>query len=354
MEQMSVATPNDASPSTVRFHPLDPRFVAFTGDLADDMAAMRAIVDARTFVEEPIAITAARLFAPFARWLDEHLESLGALVAPMSVEERAAHGRFFRERLRHFTEESEFLKRTNDRPRGYAGDSELMRMLYDPDFRGSSVFGALLHHHPARTAAAQAVRHRVGLVADVIGKHPAAGTRPLRALSLACGPARELRHLVTSASDAQALELVLADQDEEALLEACDEIARVDRAIGVPIKARTEQLSVRDVLAGKGPDLGTFDVIYTLGLLDYLPEAVAGRLVSRLAAKLRPGGTLMVGNFHVSCATRAYLDVWMDWPLLYRTEEELLALASDVEGASKEIERDPSGSQMFLRITLQS
>jgi hypothetical protein len=40
----------------------------------------------------------------------------------------------------------------------------------------------------------------------------------------------------------------------------------------------------------------------------------------------------------------------MDWPLEYRTEEQLLAIAPEASDAKSSICVDETGAQMFLRI----
>jgi hypothetical protein len=42
------------------------------------------------------------------------------------------------------------------------------------------------------------------------------------------------------------------------------------------------------------------------------------------------------------------MDYWMDWTLLYRSEEELLLLTEDLPGAEPEVSFEETGSQMFL------
>ena len=345
----------DQAPETSRARTLEPAFLDLCAALADDLASVKALVDATPAREgrSPAEI-AERFYPAFEKWLDSRLDQVAALTHWMSNEERDSHGEYLRKKLRPFTNESEFLRRTNERPRGYAGDSEMMRMIYDADFRGDSVFGRLLHRHPLESAAAQAVRHRIGLIGEVIRERRAKRAAPLRVLSLACGPARELRHIIESADDAEGIELVFADQDEDALGEARAEIAHVEESIGTSLRAGTRSVSVRDIL--RSPEataaaLGTFDVIYTLGLFDYLTEPVARKLVTALTRMLRRRGTLIVGNFHLACESRAYLDLWMNWPLLYRSEAEMVGLADDVEHAKVAIESDPTGSQMFLSVT---
>jgi extracellular factor (EF) 3-hydroxypalmitic acid methyl ester biosynthesis protein len=342
---------SSSSPSIIRSAEadLDPNFVDFAHDLAKELGVVRALVNSPT-LSASAAETAARFYPSFEVWLDGHLDSLARVFAHVAPEARGRHGEYFREVMRPFTNESRFLARTNDRPRGYAGDSELMRMLYDDQLRGDSVFGCLLHRHPIRSAAAQAVRHRIGLVADVIRAEKRPDGERLRVMSLACGPARELRNVLQTREDIQGIDFVLVDQDPLALDEARKEVRRTNA------NALVVEASVRDILKGTATLESSFggeelDVIYALGLFDYLPKSVAKRLLSELVSMLRPGGRLIIGNFHIACATRMYLDVWMNWPLLYRTKTELLDLAADITPVSDLwIDFEPTRSQMFLSI----
>jgi extracellular factor (EF) 3-hydroxypalmitic acid methyl ester biosynthesis protein len=96
--------------------------------------------------------------------------------------------------------------------------------------------------------------------------------------------------------------------------------------------------------------LGAFHAVYSMGLFDYLTPPVARAVLSRAYELVRPGGTLLVGNYHVAHRSRTYMDYWLDWPLYYRAEADFLALAEGLPAAAVSIDFDESGCQMFLRI----
>ncbi len=84
----------------------------------------------------------------------------------------------------------------------------------------------------------------------------------------------------------------------------------------------------------------TCDCIYTLGLLDYLLDPVALRLLSAMWAALRPGGRLLAGNFLPGAPGRGYLEAAMGWKLRYRTAQDLAQLGSGLAGAKVAIFAD--------------
>jgi len=104
-------------------------------------------------------------------------------------------------------------------------------------------------------------------------------------------------------------EVVVLDQDQNSL----DQVV-ADYGQG-PAKVTPLPLSVRSLLAGKH-DLGEFDLIYSVGLYDYLDTATAQRLTSRLFDALSPGGRLLYANFAPDIHSVGYMDAAMDWRLI--------------------------------------
>lgn len=291
----------------------------------------------------------------FFEFFDAQLKELEQVVAKFDREEHERHGYYLRRQAWEFILGSAFLKRTNLKPRGYAGDAEMMVMVYENRFLGNYVFNKLMHKHPVETAAAQAVRNRRRLIPSVlrsIAPRFAPQEAPLRLLSLACGPAWELEDVYAQPEDAARYHLTLLDQDPQALEMARQAVARVKAARDLSVQARYLNDSVRTMLGGRDlrTRIGSFHFIYSMGLFDYLTRPVARALLSRLFELLEPGGTLLIGNYHVGNPTRHYMAYWMDWVLYYRTEEEFLDLGEGLPGAKLSLTFDETRAQMFLQV----
>jgi extracellular factor (EF) 3-hydroxypalmitic acid methyl ester biosynthesis protein len=230
-----------------------------------------------------------------------------------------------------------------------------MRMVYEREFKGSSLFSKFMHRHPVDTPAAEAVRNRRALVAKVIGaaqKRNLEREQRTRVLSVACGPAWELRDLLKREEDREQLELVLLDQDPLALDDARETLLELEQALGGRVDATLVRDSVRTMI--RAADLserwGHFDVVYSMGLFDYLTQPVAKAVLASLYEVLRPGGELLVGNFHVRNPSRVYMEYWMDWVIYYRDETEFVELAAELPGATLSLSFEETGSQMFLSV----
>lgn len=338
-------------------------FRQYATDLVYDLQVYRTPFDeidrglegeSETTIRHAHEAALAWAFPRFRTFFDSRLRELEQITAHYSRQEHELHGFYFRKLVWSFILASEFMRRTNLKPRGYAGDSVMMRLLYERDYRGPTIFSKMMHMHPVEEPAAQAVRNRRVFLANVLSearaKHPVSA--PLRVLSVACGPAREIRDVLESPEDAERYDFTLLDQDPDALAEAKEEVGHAEKRIGTMPQVRFVLQSVRTMLqhAPLRREGERFDLVYSMGLFDYLNEPVARSVLRELFALLAPGGQLVVGNFHPRNQSRIYMEYWADWVLIYREEEELLGLADGLSNATCAVETEPSGCQCFLRI----
>jgi extracellular factor (EF) 3-hydroxypalmitic acid methyl ester biosynthesis protein len=306
-------------------------------------------------VREAVRSTAADAhYHSFSRFFDERLALLESESHTSDRETHALHGYFFRKQMWDLIASSEFLLRTNLKPRGYAGDSEMMRMVYENTFRGPTVFSRFMHRHPIDTPAANAVRNRRALLAKALRNAREKVVYPSKAriLSVACGPAWELSDVFTSIEDCDKYALTLMDQDPQALQEAKTLVGVLEQRFNSRIEHTVLQDSIRTMLRTSDPSAqwGQFELVYSMGLFDYLTQPVAKAIVAKLYLLLAPGGELIIGNFHVGNPTRTYMEYWMDWVLWHRTEDELADLARHLPGAQISISFESTRSQMFLKV----
>lgn len=208
------------------------------------------------------------------------------------------------------------------KPRGYAGDAEMLDLVYAiedsetvPALEHSSEFGKHIYQATANLAAARAVRSRRWIIVDQLNDLTERMAGP-HVLSLACGHLREARHCA-ALLQGRFGRFVAADQDSESL-------AVVRREVGV-FGVETVETSVRAILKGQAT-LGSFDFIYASGLYDYLSQKVAQKLTEHLFAMLNPGGRLLLANFLPTSTSSAFMEAYMDWWLIYRTKAEMFGL----------------------------
>jgi extracellular factor (EF) 3-hydroxypalmitic acid methyl ester biosynthesis protein len=346
---------------------IEPAFKQYVSDTIYDLSVYKKFFNEqdRVLANEPALVAIAGQEAilasekkRFFEFLDAQLGQLDQLVAGFDKEQHERHGFYLRRMAWDFILGSEFYKRTNLKPRGYAGDAEMMQMLYENRYLGHYVFNKLLHKHPLEQPAAQAVRNRRVLVARKLNelRNKVGRQTKIRALSVACGPAWELQDAITAPEDAEAISFTLLDQDPAALACAQDCVRRVEASRDVALDVRYLQDSVRTMLRTPriAEKFGRFEYIYSMGLFDYLTPPVARAVLAKSYELLAPGGMMVIGNYHQRNPNQNYMAYWLDWVLYYRTEEDFLGLASGLSGATASILFDDTRCQMFLQIDKQA
>jgi extracellular factor (EF) 3-hydroxypalmitic acid methyl ester biosynthesis protein len=344
---------------------LKPEFKAYVADLKYDLEVYKTLFDdldakychepedVRSAVEKAIIDTEG---PGFRKFFEDNLLKLKNLVDDFSQEEHQRHGYYFRKQLWDLVLCCPFTGRATLKPRGYPGDSELMRMLYVNAYEGNSTYAKLTHKHAVEHAASQSVRYRIHLIAKMLRNYKN-NTQPvdgdhIKTLSIGCGSAFELNEIIESPQDSDKYHFTLFDQDPKALSEAADVVNHIAGTLSITPKVDYIQGSVRTMLFSRKlrQQWGQFHFIYSLGLLDYLASRVAKAVLNRLYQLLAPGGEMVVGNFHVSNASQYYMMYWGDWFLNLRKEEEFRQLIDSSPEDKVSVLYDSTGSQMFLHV----
>lgn len=360
---------NDLPTLLARKENINPSFKNFTANLAYDLSVYKDLFDHldSQYQQEPKSIKKSVQRAllktegqKFKRFLNEKLAELERLVAGFSTEEHQRHGFYFRKQIQNFILSSAFMARTNLKPRGYPGDSEMMRMVYLNEYKGNTTFEKLMHKFPLEQPGAQSVRNRRKIIVEFLNQvkntDHITSHKEIKILSLACGPAIEIEDMLASPADAEKYQITLLDQDSTALREAADLICGIEKKSNIKVKIDYLAASVRLMIANKKlkKKIGTHHFIYSLGLFDYLTQRVARAVLESLYQLLKPGGTMVIGNFHISNQSKCFLDYWLDWSLIHRTENEFLGLIKDLPSVKAYVFFEDTGNQMFLKIEKMS
>lgn len=228
-----------------------------------------------------------------------------------------------------------YTHRAATKPRGYAGDAVMMDYVYNGTApEGTTVLGAGIFDATTRTSMGLSVLYRRQLLKSLIDDTVVSFDQP-RLLSVASGHCRELAGSLVQRPQFSG-EFVALDQDPL----SCHEVQCCYGEGAGPDGSRITVLNegVRDLISparapGAERDLGRFELIYSAGLYDYLPDALAHRLTARLVQMLAPGGRLLIANFVPGGSGRGYMELFMDWTLVLRTPAQMQAL-SQAAGAT--------------------
>lgn len=265
-----------------------------------------------------------------------------------------------------FLMQSAFIERALCKPQGYAGDKDLMLMICENVSLGKTPYAKLKNQVYLDLPAAEAVRQRIRSLRQRLDSLPDGAV----VLNLACGPAMEVRSYL-EANPRKAIQIDLLDHDilttrytrqtindprVRHLIGNAFQIIKGNYRVATPRTGMWHRCSPKDDFRSRArwripvkyifSDLKSrqYDLIYSAGLYDYIEDfpSDANRgvraLTRRLFDLLKPGGTLIVGNFltpgaknnpHVH-SHRLMMELYSDWNLLYRTPAQIANFVSAI------------------------
>jgi hypothetical protein len=247
-------------------------------------------------------------------------------------------------RLQTLLLEDPYTRRAFEKPRGYAGDAEMLDFVYlgVPPAQTSAV-GRQVFQATTGGPNAQSVRGRRDLLAARIDRIVAT-TPEAVILSVACGHLREAQLVAAIRPDWRGT-LYALDQDEQSLT-----VVQCEQGMN---NVRTVPCSIGALLRGQLALTG-LSLVYASGLFDYLEETLAVRLARAMFSLLKPGGRLLIANFTPDSHGRAYMETFMDWKLIYRSEGDMQAIAAELpeqEVAESCVFRDGLNNVVYLEVS---
>lgn len=266
-----------------------------------------------------------------------------------------AHKAFARRELHPLMLSSPFIHRTFTKPLGYAGDYEMVNMMFRDRWEGNGTYARVVNSIFIVSGGAQAHRNRIDRLCEYLeaeGRRALAQGRRLRVLNVACGPAIELQRFIEESKLADHTDLDLLDFNAETLAytRGCMDVA-MRRGGHQPVITYIHK-SIHDLLAearGRGePDMRqtSYDLVYCAGLFDYLSDRICARLLELFLRWTRPGGLDVSTNVHPRNPVRYLIEHLLEWYLVYRDNAQLLSVAP--AGAPSIVTEEPCGVNIFL------
>ncbi|MHC4399260.1 MAG: class I SAM-dependent methyltransferase [Planctomycetota bacterium] len=248
----------------------------------------------------------------------------------------------YREAIAPWFDRSWFMHRAKVKPRGYPGDYELLAAIYDGVTRSRGLAG-YLDLYFLNTTLGRAVPARMNAVRDFLAREVAERREDLSILNVACGPCREyvkgLGHL-----NGHKIHVTCVDNDEEALEYVKTRVVSIGNGVPEMECVRYNALRMSSAKANL-KKFGTSDVIYSVGLCDYLPDKHLAPILRGLRESLADGGVLYVAFKDAQRYDTVDYQWLVDWFFLERTEPECRGLfeRAGLEVQRLAMERDATG-----------
>ena len=276
------------------------------------------------------------------------------VIYALPPEARGAHQDFVRRHWHKLFLGSPFGHRTFHKPIGYAGDYEMMNMIYRNQPEGRSLYEKLIHLLLVSQWPAISVRNRVAHLGENILNEAARVARAgktARILNVGCGPAREIQDFLRGTPLSNRADFMLIDFNEETLFHAGRKLVETKRGFARSTEIRTEQISVYELLKRtqrRSTDEEKFDLIYCAGLFDYLAPDTCRALMNLWFDSLSPGGLMLVANMTDTKPFRHFIEFILDWQLIYRNSQEILSLIPEHCRETTRVIAEPTSVNLFL------
>lgn len=242
-------------------------------------------------------------------------------------------------------------ERMYSKPRGYAGDFYTIDLMYQGVPEDGHRLGSVLDECFIKEPAGMAVRNRRGLLADEIQKClDKNGTDTTKVTSMASGPAAELFDVYETIDNKTRLKSTLIDIDLQALAFVGDKRDKKK------LTRQMEMINGNLVYLATGRQkvfIKDQDLVYSIGLIDYFNDKFVIMLLNYVYELLKPGGKVILGNFHTKNPTKALMDYVLDWRLIHRDEDDMNRLfeSSKFGKACTEIRYEDAGVNLFAMCT---
>ena len=306
---------------------------------------------------QEIACKMGSKVVPAIQNLTERLEDTMNRLEPDSI---PTHRAFCRRLLHPLTLCSPFIRRTFYKPLGYAGDYEMVNMMFRDPFEGESLFAKMINAYALQLPPIIGHRNRIHYLGEKLEKESLrvmVRHRDARVFNMGCGPAQEIQRFLTEDELANYTHFTLVDFNQETLKYTArvlndlkkrhkrkGQIQMVERSVYTILK---ESERIGD---GKYAACNQYDLIYCAGLFDYLSDQVCRQLMEIFYAMLLPGGLLIATNVDNHPA-RNQTECFLDWHLIHRNTDKMRSLTPQkATPENVSIKRDPSGVNVFMEV----
>lgn len=279
------------------------------------------------------------------------LEAATRAIEPASVD---AHKAYAQRELLPVLMPSPFFNRIYSKPLGYAGDYEMVNMMFLNAPSGLTTNARVVDSWMLAGGPAEAHRNRIKVLKELlveIAAISATRNRPLRILNIGCGPAHELQSFLAEAGHSNRFEIDLLDFNAETLAYTRSQLSPLADKLQEPPAITYTMKSVQDLLRQaieRAPATEPYQLVYCAGLFDYLTDRVCSKLVRLFHDWCEPGGRVFVTNVHAQNPVKGLMEHVMEWHLVLRDEAGMLRLSPDPENSK--VYTDSTGINVFLDV----
>lgn len=247
---------------------------------------------------------------------------------------------------------SPIVKRAFEKPRGYPGDYLMLETVYNKQTFGKGI-GFYFDKYFLCNPYAVAVRYRKDKLCEIIKKTIQQSTqKTIKIINIACGSCREIKELPREIFHGKQVRFTCIDWDQEALdfsREALKEFSSIAEFNFIKEDIMT---IMKDI--GLSRTFEKQDLVYSIGLIDYLPDRILKVFMSFFYKLLSEKGILILTHKNKDKTFSPLSPDWFcEWKFVPRSKEEVVNLFYNcgLEDFSLSIEVDQFNDIFYFTIT---
>ena len=266
----------------------------------------------------------------------------------------------FRRLVGHWAFQSEVMRRGFEKPNGYPGDYYLLELIYTNKPVSKTAFGIYFDGYFLNNPYANAVRNRKDAMVRILWRSLSVAQRPMHILNIASGSCRDIQDICLDSSLNVKAQITFScfDQDKRALDFSKQSL------VNLPCHLRSKvmfKFIKGDVLNfSKQPNhfrglFGHPDIIYSIGLADYLPDRVLRNVLKFCHEILAPEGQLVIAFKDKAQDEFAPIppDWFCDWKFIPRTADDIRSVLEPCKFVNSTTNLEWEWSHKILFVTVR-
>ena len=293
---------------------------------------------------------------PIVPLMLEQLMEFESIAKDLDPESVSVHSAFVQRELHPLIMRSPFMHRVYTKPLGYAGDYEMVNMMLRDPYEGPNIYYKIVNKLFLMEGPSVAHKNRVKIMhrkLEALVDQAKRDGKTIKIFNLGCGPAVEVQRLLNTRVLDERTEITLMDFNDQTLGYTKSLLDKIGKNNNSFPKITYEQQSVDQILRQSArltaEESNKYDFIYCAGLFDYFSDRACSRVLKLFYKLVKPGGEVLSTNVHSDNPAIAAMEYLVEWYLVYRDEQQMLDLVSDIPG--KKVYGDETGLNIFLEFS---
>jgi len=263
----------------------------------------------------------------------------------------------FRECIGKWAYQSQIVKRSFDKPRGYGGDYKTIEMFYDQKTFSQGI-GYYFDKHILDNKLAKADIYRKDRMKELLNNFiDKSDLNEMEIVNFGCGGCKELRDLFQTFISEKRVNFLAVDQDLEALKFSKKLLKNLPPNVSIKYLSKNIIELIRSYRNRNSETPFTNkNLVYSIGLVDYFGDHTLQLFVRFCLKTLVPGGQLIFAHKNSDKQKSFLAPSWFcDWRFYQRNKNEVIKIIQDeIAGCNLKIKWEKTHHMFFLIITKKS